>query len=375
MKIPFHKSHITNQEIEAVVSVMKSNWLTMGEKTIEFENNFKEYLGVDYAVSCNSATSALHLALKAIGLKEADEVIIPTNTFIASAEVITYFNAIPVLCDIEADTFNIDINKIEELITKKTKAIMPVHIAGQPCDMDEILSIANKHHLKVIEDSAHTLPATYKNKKIGTIGDITCFSFYPTKTMTTGEGGMATTSNATYAKNMKINRLHGIDRDAWDRYKMGSKASWYYEIVDNGFKYNTTDLASSLGIEQLKKLEQMNSARFKIAEIYSQEFSKQKNIIIPTVKTDRTSAWHLYIIKVSNRDELYEKLKEVGIGTSVHFIPVHMHPYYKNKFRYKETDYPVANINFKKILSLPIFPGMSEEEIQYVVENVCKYAK
>lgn len=372
MKIPFHKTHITQEEIDAVVDAIKSGWLTMGPKTIEFENKFKEFIGSKEAVSVNSATAALHLALKAIGLKEGDEVIVPTNTFVATAEVVTYFNAKPVLCDIDYKTHNIDVNKIEKLITSKTKAIIPVHFAGQPCDMDEIYQIANKYNLKIIEDAAHALPSIYKSERIGNLKntDITCFSFYATKTLATGEGGMATTNNEEFAKIMRINRLHGISKDAWDRYT--SKGSWYYEVVDNGNKYNTTDMNAALGIVQLKKQEMLKNKRAYIAEKYNEAFKNNEKIEIPFVKSDRESSWHLYVIKVPKRDEVIEKLKKRKIGTSVHFIPIHLHPYYKNTFNYRYEDYPVANEVFEKSLSLPIYPDMSDKEIDYVIENVLK---
>ncbi|MCT7911800.1 DegT/DnrJ/EryC1/StrS family aminotransferase [Arcobacter lacus] len=372
MQIPFHKTHTTSEEIDSVVESIKSGWLTMGPKTIEFEEKFREYISCNYAVSMNSATAALHLALKAIGIKREDEVILPTNTFIATAEVVTYFDAIPVLCDIEESTHNIDVSKIESLITNKTRAIMPVHFAGQPCDMDEIYKIAKKHNLKVIEDAAHAIPSKYKNEYIGNLkkSDITCFSFYATKTLSTGEGGMATTNNEAYAKSMKINRLHGISRDAWDRYT--AKGSWYYEIVDNGCKYNTTDINASLGLVQLRKQEILKEKRKKIAIKYNKGFSNNSNISLPFIKDDRETAWHLYVIKVKNRDLIIDKLKENGVGCSVHFIPVHKHPYYKDKFGYKNENYPVSNNVFEKSLSLPIFPDMSDEEIDYVIKTVNK---
>lgn len=375
MQIPFHKPYITEEEISEVVDSLKSGWLTMGPKTIEFEKRFRDYIfGKDngFAISFNSATAALHLALKAIGLKEGDEVILPTNTFIATAEVVTYFNAIPVLCDIEEDTHNIDVSKIEGLITRRTKAIIPVHFGGQPCDMDEIMELAKKYNLKVIEDAAHALPAWYKGRKIGTIGDITCFSFYATKTLCTGEGGMATAKDERYARILKINRLHGIDRDAWDRYTL--KGSWYYEVVDNGYKYNTTDINAALGIAQLKKLEWMWQRREEIAKRYTEIFQGTK-VIPPVVKPDRVTSWHLYVIKVNNRDELIEKLKGDGIGASVHFIPVHKHPYYREKYGYRDEDFPVANKVFSMSLSLPIYPGLRNEEVDYIAERVLRYAK
>ena len=375
MKIPFHKTHTTQEEIDAVVNAIKSGWLTMGPKTIEFEEKFKEFVGAKYAISLNSATAALHLALKAIGIKAEDEVIVPTNTFVATAEVVTYFNAKPVLCDIQEDTHNIDVKKIEALITPKTKAIIPVHFAGQPCDMDEIYEIAKKYNLKVIEDAAHAMPSRYKGQMIGSLegSDITCFSFYATKTLSTGEGGMATTNNEKYAKSIKINRLHGISHDAWDRYT--SKGSWYYEVVDNGNKYNTTDINAALGLVQLKKQNILRKKRAAIAKKYMQAFKNNSKIVLPFIKEDRESSWHLFVLKVPQRDKVIEELKKRGIGCSVHFIPVHKHPYYKKSFGYKEIDYPVANKVFEQSLSLPIYPDMSEREVEYVITNLLEVIK
>lgn len=369
MQIPFHKTHTTDEEILAATDAMKSGWLTMGPATIQFENNFKQFIGAKESVSMNSATAALHLALKAIGLTKNDEVIIPTNTFVATAEVVTYFDAIPILCDIEEKTFNIDVNKIEKLITTKTKAIIPVHFGGQPCDMDEIYQLAKKYDLKIIEDAAHALPSSYKGTSIGNLPntDITCFSFYATKTLSTGEGGMATTNNSEYAKNMKINRLHGINRDAWDRYTL--KGSWFYDVIDNGNKYNTTDINSAIGIVQLAKQNLLMKKRAHIAERYNEAF-KRKNILIPFIKSDRTTSWHLYVIRVDNRDKILEMLKERGVGCSVHFIPIHKHSYYKNRFFYQEKDYPISNEIFQQSLSLPIYPDMTEQEIDYVINAV-----
>ncbi len=370
MQIPFHKTHTTQEEIDAAIEAIKSGWLTMGPKVVEFEEKFKEYIGSSEAVSMNSATAALHLALKAIGLQRGDEVIVPTNTFVATAEVVTYFDAIPILCDIEEHTHNMDVTQIEALITDKTKAIIPVHFAGQPCDMDEIYVLADKYKLKIIEDAAHAIPSSYKGVKIGNLpkSDVTCFSFYATKTLSTGEGGMATTNNADYAKNMKINRLHGISKDAWDRYT--TKGAWYYEIVDNGNKYNSTDINAALGMVQLKKQEMLRDKREAIANRYAQSFKGNPNIILPVVKEDRETSWHLYVIKIENRDEVIEKLKEEGVGCSVHFIPIHKHPYYKNRYGYKNEDYPVANSVFERSLSLPIYPDMTDAEVAYVIQKV-----
>lgn len=381
MQIPFHKTHTSQEEIEAVVEAIKSGWLTMGPKVVEFEERFKEYIGCQEAVCLNSATAALHLALKATGLERGDEVILPTNTFVATAEVVTYFDAVPVLCDIEENTHNIDVSKIESLISPKTKAVIPVHFGGQPCDMDEIYEIVRKvegrrakgegkRSLFVIEDAAHAIPSSYKGVNIGNLvgTDIACFSFYATKTLSTGEGGMATTNNSDYAKIIRVNRLHGIDRDAWDRYS--AKGSWYYEIVDNGNKYNSTDINAALGLVQLKKQEELREKRTKIAQKYIEAFSDNRNIELPVIKEDRETSWHLFVIKVANRDSVIEELKSRGISCSVHFIPIHKHPYYKEKYGYTNSNYPVANTVFEKSLSLPIYPDLSDEEVEYIIQNV-----
>jgi len=375
MKVPFHKTHTTEKEIDAAVSAIKSGWITMGPKTIEFEREFGDFVGSKFAVSMNSATAALHLGLKAINLQRHDEVIIPTNTFVATAEVVTYFDAVPVLCDIDRNTHNIDVSKIESLITDKTKAIIPVHFAGQPCDMDEIYHIAHKYNLSIIEDAAHAIPSTYKNVYIGNLEktDVTCFSFYATKTLSTGEGGMATTNKESLSNTMKINRLHGISRDAWDRYT--EKGSWFYNIVDNGCKYNTTDINASIGLVQLAKQNELRLRRKRISDKYDAAFGECNEIEIPYIKSDRTSSYHLYVIKVNNRNELIEDLKHIGIGTSVHFIPIHMHQYYKEKYEYNTIDYPVANEVFEKSVSLPIYPDMLDEEIDFVIRNVISLVK
>lgn len=372
MNIPFHKAHITKDEIDVVTSVLKKGWLSMGPKTIQFEEAFRGKIGTLYAVGVNSGTAALHLALRAVGLKQGDEVILPTNTFVASAEVVTYFNARPVLCDIEEDTHNMDVTCLEKLITDRTRAIMPVHFGGQPCDMDVILEVAEQYGLKVIEDAAHALPSFYKGRMIGTIGDISCFSFYNTKTLSTGEGGMVTTDNEDYARDIRINRLHGIDRDVWDRY--ATKGNWYYEVVSNGNKYNTTDISSALGLVQLEKLDWMCDQRAHIARRYTEAFQGTQ-IIAPVVRPDQKGSWHLYVIKVNNRDELVEKLKAEGIGTSVHFIPIHKHPYYRDTYGYQNHDYPIANRVFERSLSLPIYPGMTDVEVDYTIRNVLQYAR
>jgi dTDP-4-amino-4,6-dideoxygalactose transaminase len=369
--IPFHKPYITIDEITEVLDSLKSGWITMGPKTIEFESKFREYLDAKNAVSMNSCTACLHLALNAIGLKESDEVIVPTVTFTATAEVVNYFKARPVLVDVEADTFNIDISLIESKITKKTKAIMPVHFAGQLCDMDEICDIARKYNLMVIEDAAHSMPATYKDRKVGTIGDISCFSFYATKSLTTGEGGMATTENDEWADNMRVSRLHGMSKDAWKRYT--GEGSWYYEVESAGYKYNMTDIQAAMGLAQLRKIDWMWQKRKEIADCYTGAFSSRDDIAVPRVKVDRMSGWHLYVVKLNldalsiGRNQFIEELKKRGVMTSVHFIPLHKHPYYMTAFNYDHRDFPAADSIYERIISLPIYPGMSNEDVGHVI--------
>lgn len=379
-EVPFHKACLGADELSEVVSSIKSGWITMGPKTVEFENRFKSYLCAraglpeagQFAVSASSATAALHLALKAVGLRRGDEVILPTNTFIATAEVVTYFGAVPVLCDVEEDTHNMAVSGLEKLMTRRTKAVIPVHFAGQPCDMDEIMEAAGKRGIAVIEDAAHALPSEYKGRIIGTIGDLTCFSFYATKTLAMGEGGLVMTANEEYADRVRINRLHGISRDAWDRYTL--QGNWYYEVVDNGFKYNTTDINAGLGLAQLRKLDAMNDARARIAAVYDAAFADSR-VTLTALRPDRTTCRHLYVIKAANRDELHERLKQDGIGTSVHFIPVHRHPHYRKTYGYRDASYPAANRVFAKALSLPIYPDMTAEQIEHVWRSVLRHAR
>jgi len=376
--IPFHKPYITEEEIKAVEDVLRKGWLTYGKKSIEFEEKFKNYIGSKFAIAVNSCTACLHLALRVIGLKEGDEVIVPTITFVATAEVVRYFNAKPIMVDVERDTHLMDISKVERLITKRTKAIIPVHYAGQPVDLEPLMEIAREYKLYVIEDSAHSLPAWYKGRKIGTFGDITCFSFYATKTLATGEGGMATTDNEEFVEKIKILRLHGISKDAWKRYT--SEGTWEYDVVDLGYKYNITDVQSAIGLVQLKKLEYMWEKRKRIAEIYNKHFSEHEELIPYEVKRDRISSWHLYPLKLNlealriNRNQFIEELKKRGIHTSVHFIPLYRFTYYKN-MSYRAEDYPNSEWIFERVLSLPIYPSMTDEEIYYVVENVIDLIK
>jgi len=288
--------------------------------------------------------------------------------------VVVYFKAKPVLVDVDAASLCIDPADAERRITPRTRAILPVHLGGHPCDMDAIQDLANRHGLRVIEDAAHSLPASYRGVRVGAISELTAFSFYATKPITTGEGGMVTTDNDGLATRMRMMRLHGISQDAWKRYS--AEGSWYYEVVDTGYKYNLTDIQSAIGIVQLGKCDAMNAAREKIASRYTKEFARERALEVPKVSANRESAWHLYILRLNlelltiTRSELIEKLKVRGIGTSVHFIPLHMHPYYKKTYGYSADEFPVASREYERYLSLPIYPGMTGAQIDYVIENV-----
>jgi len=374
--LPFHVPDIGEDEVQSVVETLRSGWLTTGPKVKELESEFTKFIGMGHSVAFNSGTAPLHLALDAIGVKEGDEVLVPTMTFAATAEVVHYLKARPVLVDCERDTLNINPLLIEKAITSKTKAIIPVHLGGHPCDMNQILDLAKRHNLKVIEDAAHALPARYKGKMVGTIGDITAFSFYATKTITTGEGGMATTNQPDWADRMRIMSLHGINKDAWKRYS--SEGSWYYEILEPGFKYNMSDIAAALGIAQLKKCDQFWKARKNIAEMYDQGFSDVPEIQRPVCRPEVQHAWHLYEIQLNppqlriNRNEFIERLGKENIGTSVHFIPLHLHPFYRKTYGYQPEDFPVATSVYNRIISLPIYPKMKESDVQDVICSVRK---
>jgi perosamine synthetase len=374
--LPFHTPSIGEEEITAVLEVLRSGWLTTGSKAKQFEREFARFTGARYALAVNSATAALHLALEAAGVHEGDEVIVPAMTFTATAEVVCYLKARPVLVDCQPDTLNLDVDRLEAAVTRKTRAIIPVHFAGQPCDMDRIMDFARSRDLTVIEDAAHALPAFYRNRMVGSIGDITCFSFYATKTITTGEGGMATTDNPQWAEKMRVLSLHGISHDAWKRYR--AEGSWYYEVINAGYKYNLTDLAASLGVEQLKKCQSFYQARRRISAIYHAAFAELPAVKVPVCRPDVQHAWHLYVIQLElerlkiDRREFIEELKSENIGTSVHFIPLHLHPYYRDTFGYRPEDFPTASSVYERIISLPIYPGMTDQDAGDVIRAVTR---
>ena len=372
--IPFHRSAMGEEEVQAVAEVIRSGWLTMGAKTFEFERQFAQYVGASHAIAVSSCTAALHLSLEAAGIRPGDEVLVPTNTFTATAEAVIHAGGRPVLVDIDSTTLNISVTDAENKITARTRAIIPVHFAGLPCDMDEIDALAEAHGLHVIEDAAHALPSSYQGERIGKISGLTAFSFYVTKTLNTGDGGMITTDNDAYAERLRKMRLHGISQDAWNRHS--PEGSWYYEVTDAGYKYNLTDLQAALGIVQLAKCDAMLAARRRIAEEYGRAFRTIEEIEIPPTQSDRESSWHLYVLRLRlerlriDRNRFIWELAELGVQASVHFIPLHLQPVYQKLYGYKEGDLPSAEEQFRRCVSLPIYPDMSDAEIQYVVSCV-----
>ena len=376
--IPYSKPDIGDREIEEVVLTLKSGWVTSGPKVKEFEIAFANFIGKGLqAIAVNSATSGLHLALEAIGIKEGDEVITTTHTFTATAEVIRYLGAHPILVDINPNTLCIDPTKIEEVITTKTKAIIPVHFGGISADLDPIIDLAKRNGLKVIEDAAHALPTTYKGKKIGSLNtDATVFSFYANKTMTTGEGGMVVTKNKNIAKRISVMRLHGINRDAFDRFS-SSKPKWFYEVIAPGYKYNMTDISAAMGLIQLKKLNTMQKKREEIALNY---FKKLKNLpfkLPPKPQGIDMHAWHLFIIQIKDikeisRNKLIDNLFKNGIGCSVHYIPLHLHPYWKEEYNLNKESYKNSQRIYERSISLPIYSKMSLSDSDKVINILNK---
>jgi perosamine synthetase len=370
--VPFHVPFLGKEEIRAVSETLESGWITTGPKTHCFEDAFARFIGVRHALAVSSCTAALHLSLEASRLTEGDEVLVPTLTFAATGEVVAYFKARPVLVDVDPVHFNLSLEDVERKITPKTRVVMPVHFGGHPCCMDSILDLATANGLKVIEDAAHALPAKYRGKNIGTLSPLTAFSFYATKTVTTGEGGMVTTNDDSLAERIALMRLHGISRDAWKRYT--AEGTWRYEITEAGYKYNLTDPQAALGLVQLSKCEQMWRRRVEIAKKYDNALSSLDAYRTPIVAEDVQNAWHLYVILVQSsalrihRDRVIEELRQRGIGTSVHFIPLHLHPYYQKMWGYRPGEFPVAEDYFDRCISLPIYPSLTDEDLRRVIE-------
>lgn len=376
--IPFALPDIGEEEIAEVVDSLRSGWLTTGPKTKRFEQDFADFIGSGLeAIAVNSATSGLHLALEALGIGPGDEVITTVHTFTATAEVIRYLGANPVFVDIDLATMNIDANKIEAAITPRTKAIIPVHFGGLACDMKSILTIAQKHQLKVVEDAAHAIPTTYQGKLIGSLdSDVTVYSFYATKTIATGEGGMLVTRNPEIAKRCRTMRLHGINRDAFDRYT-STKPSWYYEVVAPGFKYNMTDVAASLGIHQLKKIRILQQQRAAIANRYNIELADLPLHLPASSANGDIHSWHLYVIRLADsvqvsRNNFIEQLAAKGIGCSVHYIPLHLHPYWRDTYNLCSEDFPQASYAYQRIVSLPIYTKMTEADQTHIIKIINK---
>jgi dTDP-4-amino-4,6-dideoxygalactose transaminase len=372
--LPVAAPLLGDEEIQEVVHCLRSGWLTTGHKVKQFEREFGEFIGAKHALAVNSCTAALHLALEAVGVGPGDEVITTPMTFTATAAVIEHLGARPVFADVTAQTLNIDPEQIRRRLSPRTKAILPVHFAGQACDMDAIVDIARGAGVPVIEDAAHAIPTRYNGRMVGTLSDITCFSFYATKNVTTGEGGMVVTDRDDIMERMRLMHLHGMSKDAWKRYTQNG--SWSYEILAPGFKYNLTDIAAAIGIHQLRKCQAFHRRRLTIADQYDAAFADLPGISIPRVEDRESHGWHLYVIQIDperltiGRDAFIDQLIARNIGVSVHFIPLHVHPYYRERYALRPQDFPNAWGAYERIVSLPIYAKMSDDDVRHVVDAV-----
>lgn len=371
--LPYGHQSLDEADIQAVVDVLRAEWLTTGPKIGEFEEAFATRVGAKYAVSFSSGTAALHGAAHAAGLKEDDEAITSPMTFAATANCVLYSGARPMFADVCSDTLNIDVEKVKFAVTPRTRAILPVDYAGHPGDLDEILNIADRHGLTVIEDACHALGARYRGRSVGSIAHMTVFSFHPVKHLTTGEGGMVTTDRADFAEKMRGFRNHGILSDARQRQTSGQ---WYYEMVSLGFNYRLTDIACGLGLSQLPKLNQNLARRREIAKRYTEAFESIPGLIVPSVRVGIEPAWHLFPIRLDldhlrvGRAEIFAALRAENIGVNVHYIPVHLHPYYRERFGYAGGEFPVAEHAYERLISLPMFQGMSDSDVNDAIEGV-----
>lgn len=376
--LPFAQPDLDDTELEEIGAALASGWITSGPKTQQFEAAFAEAVGAQHAIAVNSCTAAMHLALEAIGLKPGDEVITSPYTFAASAEVVRYFDARPVFVDVDPISLNMDPDHLEAALTERTRVLLPVHVAGAPAEMDAICEVARRYGLAVVEDAAHAFPTQYKGRMVGAIGDFTCFSFYATKTLTTGEGGMICTDDDAWAERCRMMALHGISKDAWRRY--AAEGSWQYEILAPGYKYNMTDIAAAMGVAQLRKVETMWRRRCYIAQRYNEAFSEVPVLACPYDRDDCQHAWHLYMVRLNldllalDRAQFIQELKGRNIGTSVHFIPLHLHPYYRETYGYQPNDFPVSFQEYQREISLPIYSKMSDEDVHDVIEAVLDVA-
>ena len=372
--IPFHVPSIGEEEIGEVVDTLRSGWLTTGPRTAKFEAEFKAYLGCRHALAVNSATAGMHLALAAADIGPGDEVITTPLTFCATVNVILHVGATPVLADVKADG-NIDPASIARRITDRTKAIIPVHLAGKPCDMEAIWKLARAHNLRVIEDAAHASETHYRGFALGSAAtgmqsDAVAFSFYATKNLTTGEGGMVVTNNAELAERMKVLCLHGISKDAWNRYT--ERGKWFYQVLESGFKYNMSDIQSAIGIHQLRKLEQFAAKRRRLVSLYRSELAGVDEIELPEDSNDGRHAWHLFAIRLHldklqiDRAEFISELQERGIGASVHFIPIQMHPFFARWADLPQNSCPASLDLYKRLVSLPLYPALGEDSVRRI---------
>ncbi len=396
LQVPFFRPAVHEQEVNEVVETLRSGWLTSGPRVERFEKGFAAAVGASNAVALNSGTAALHLAVEALGLKEGQGVLVPTMTFAATAEVVRYQGAIPILVDCDAATLNMDLADAERRLANvqtingsngqtfkpsKIVGVMPVHVGGLMMDLEQLQNFAKKHKLWVVEDAAHAFPAgwrgsveqNWQHRNNGS-KTVSCYSFYANKTITTGEGGMAVTNNARLAQRIKMMSLHGLSDDAWGRYS--ARGNWDYKIVAPGYKYNLTDIAAAIGIHQLGRAESMRQERARLASRYLEALASVEQIELPPTVDNRIHSWHLFAIRLRlrrltiDRNEFMNELKRNGVGCSVHWRPLHLHPYYQKTFGWRSKDFPVATATWKRIISLPIFPGMRNEEIEHVIATV-----
>jgi perosamine synthetase len=394
LDVPFFRPTITRDEIDEVVACLRSGWLTSGPRTQEFEERFARFVGSEHAVAVNSCTAALHLAVEAKGLRPGQGVLVPTMTFAATAEIVRHHGAVPVLVDCDPVTLNLDLCDAESKLNKRTAGgslahdleivgMIPVHVGGLMADIAAVKSIAKRHGLWVVEDAAHAFPAAFRPSADHSwqwcgenTAAITCFSFYANKTITTGEGGMAVTNNRELAERMKCMSLHGLTHDAWSRYKGNGRGSWDYRILEPGYKCNMTDIAAAIGIQQLRRCEDLRRERQAVAEFYREAFCDLEQLELPDFPLDRIHAWHLFPVRLRlhklsiNRNDFLEALRDRGVGCSVHWRPLHLHPYYAQTFGWNPQDLPVATSVWQRLVSLPLFPSMRVDEQEYVVQTV-----
>lgn len=369
--LPIATAVFGKEEKKEILDTLDSGWITLGPRTKRFEEDLAKYIGAKYAIALNSASAALHLSMLAIGVKEGDEVITTPFTFAATANAIMHCGGKPIFVDIDPRTYNIDVDQVEKAITKKTKAILPVHYGGQPVDLDKLKQIAKKHNLYLVEDAAHAISTKYKGKMIGTIGDLTCFSFHPVKNMTTGDGGAITTNDKELAERIMVLRVNGMDKESWKRNT--STGSWDYAIVSDGYKYHMNDLSAALGIHQLAKLEKFREIREEIAKTYDKGFADLSEVTIPFQVPNSRNAYNIYGILVDttnltiNRNQIIDILKSYNVGSIVYFRPLHTQPFFNETLKLKLGQFPNAEYVFDKLICLPIYPGMAPQDAVYVV--------